>query len=245
MLGIIALIFGSLVIAATLLSLLRAKAWWVRIWDFPRVQLAVLALLALMSWVFGAPWHAWPHLLFTFALLAVIAFQGVLVWRYTPLAPREVQQSQSNDRAQQLSLVVANVLQTNRQADLLLAAIRETDPDIVLCAETDDWWQTQLDALLVAYPHTIRCPCLIPMACCFTRAYSCMKPPWISWLSQTSLRCKPKLYCAMAQRVWLNCVHPPPPVPGESDESTERDSALLRLAAAFPKQRDQWLSAGT
>jgi endonuclease/exonuclease/phosphatase (EEP) superfamily protein YafD len=28
-------------------------------------------------------------------------------------------------------------------------------------------------------------------------------------------------------RVWLNCVHPKPPAPGEDDESTERDAELV------------------
>ncbi len=229
MLGIIALIFGSLAIAATLLSLLRAKAWWVRIWDFPRVQLAVLALLALAFWVFGAPWQAWPHLLFTVALLAVIAFQGALVWRYTPLAPREVQQSQSNDRAQQLSLVVANVLQTNRHADLLLAAIREADPDVVLCAETDDWWQTRLDALLVAYPHTIRCPLPNTYGMLLYSRLQLHETTVDFLVEPDKPSMQAKVVLRNGQRVWLNCVHPPPPVPGESDESTERDSALLRV----------------
>jgi hypothetical protein len=35
-------------IAATILSLLRSKAWWIRVWDFPRVQLAALGVASLM-----------------------------------------------------------------------------------------------------------------------------------------------------------------------------------------------------
>ena len=29
------------------------------------------------------------------------------------------------------------------------------------------------------------------------------------------------------QRVWVNCIHPRPPAPGESDESLQRDAELL------------------
>lgn len=158
MLSILALTTGGAAVIATLLSLLRSKAWWVRIWDFPRLQLTVLALGALVAWMFGTQWLAWPQLLLTVALAAVIVFQGALVWRYTRLAPREVQDSESTDRTQQLSLVVSNVLQTNRQSDRVLAAIREADPDVVLCAEVDEWWQARLDALNTSHPYSIRCP---------------------------------------------------------------------------------------
>lgn len=137
MLSILALVIGGAVTAVTLFSLTGAKTWWVRIWDFPRLQLALLAIGALVLWMLGAQWLAWPQVAFSLALLAVLIYQGALVWRYTPLAPREVQDSTSTDRTQQLSLVVSNVLQTNRNSDLLLAAVREADPDVVLCAEVD------------------------------------------------------------------------------------------------------------
>ena len=229
MLGILALIFGGAAITATLLSLLRAKAWWVRVWDFPRLQLAVLALIALVLWMLGTEWHAWPAIGFTAALMSVIAFQGALVWRYTPLAPREVQQSQSTDLARRLSLVVSNVLQTNRQPDLLLAAIREADPDVILCAETDEWWQGRLDVLGVSHPHAIRCPLPNTYGMLLYSRLE-LREPLIDFLVQPD---KPSMQAKVTLRngvpVWLNCVHPPPPVPGESSESTERDSALLRV----------------
>jgi len=146
MLNILAFVLGGISIVTTLLSLLRFKAWWIRIWDFPRLQLCVLAFVALVLWMFGTNWLAWPYNAFTLALAAVLLFQGVLVWRYTPFAPLEVQQSKSTDASGQLSLVVSNVLQTNRQADLLLSVIRGADPDVVLFCETDDWWDSRLDA---------------------------------------------------------------------------------------------------
>ena len=158
MLILLALVTGGVAVVTTLLSLSRAKAWWIRIWDFPRLQLCVLAFGALLLWILGVDWLAWPQNLFTLALAAVLVFQGTLVWRYTPLAPREVQQSQSNDTSTQLSLVISNVLQTNRQSDRLLSVIREADPDVMLFCEVDDWWESRFDVLAVSHPYVVRHP---------------------------------------------------------------------------------------
>lgn len=230
MLNVLAFVLGGMAIVPTLLSLSRSKAWWIRIWDFPRLQLCVLAFVALVLWMFGTDWLAWPYNAFTVALTAVLLFQGVLVWRYTPFAPLEVQQSESTDASRQLSLVVSNVLQTNQQSDLLLSVIREADPDVVLFCETDDWWDARLDALAVSHPYVVRHP-LSNTYGLLLRSRLDLQDAVVDFLVQPD---KPSIQAKVVlrngARVWLNCVHPAPPVPGESAESAERDSALLMVA---------------
>lgn len=230
MLILLALVTGGVAVVTTLLSLSRAKAWWIRIWDFPRLQLCVLAFGALLLWILGVDWLAWPQNLFTLALAAVLVFQGTLVWRYTPLAPREVQQSQSNDTSTQLSLVISNVLQTNRQSDRLLSVIREADPDVMLFCEVDDWWESRFDVLAVSHPYVVRHP-LPNTYGLLLRSRLDLKDAVVDFLVQPERpSIQAKIVLRNGVRVWLNCVHPPPPVPGESAESTERDSALLQVA---------------
>lgn len=229
MLNILAFALGGVAIVPTLLALSRSKAWWIRIWDFPRLQLCVLAFAALVLWMFGTHWLAWPFNAFTLALAAVLLYQGVLVWRYTPLAPLEVQRSTSTDISSQLSLVVSNVLQTNRQIDLLLSVLRAADPDVVLFCEIDDWWDSRLDALAVSHPYVVRHP-LSNTYGLLLRSRLDLQDAVVDFLVQPD---KPSIQAKVilrnGVRVWLNCVHPPPPVPGESAESTERDSALLMV----------------
>lgn len=235
MLGILALILGGSTILATLLSLLRAKAWWIRIWDFPRLQLLVLAAVSLALWTAGTPWSSWPHLVLTVALVAVLLYQAALVWRYTPLAPREVLDSRSNDLDRQISLVVSNVLQTNRSFDRVLAAIREADPDVVLCAEVDEEWMARLDVLAASHRYRLSCP--LPntygMALYSRLELSDGLIDFLGAPQHPSMQAKVSL--RNGAKVWLNCVHPPPPVPGESNESTERDSALLQIGRRVAK----------
>ena len=70
MLSVAAAVLGLLVVLATALSLTRLKAWWVRVWDFPRVQLAAAGALALAGWVAAGRWGEWPRVLLTVAMAA-------------------------------------------------------------------------------------------------------------------------------------------------------------------------------
>jgi endonuclease/exonuclease/phosphatase (EEP) superfamily protein YafD len=230
-LEIVALVLGAIVVLATALSLLRHKAWWIRIWDFPRLQVALLGLVALGLWARSTPWagagSAW-RLAFGAVLGLAVLFQAALVWRYTRLAPCEVQAAGPDAHAGgQLSLVVSNVLQTNRQADRLLEVVRAADPDVVLAVETDAWWASRLDALLATHPETVRCPLdntygmllysRLPLE--RTRIDFLIKDDIPSIQALVRLR--------DGQVVWLNCIHPRPPAPAESEESLERDAELL------------------
>ncbi|HEY0971867.1 MAG TPA: endonuclease/exonuclease/phosphatase family protein [Gemmatimonadales bacterium] len=227
MLAVAGVILAVLVVSGSALSLMRSKVWWVRVWDFPRLQLAVVGIVALALLGASSPWRS-PVLLALGALAAAaVCFQVALVWRYTRLAPREVQRSALDDPARRLSLVVSNVLQTNREADHLLAVVREADPDVVLCVEADGWWRERLDALIASYPHTVQ----LPMDNTYGMLLYSRLP-----LERTSVDflVEPDVPSMQAvvrlrggQGVWLNCVHPRPPAPGESDESLERDAELL------------------
>ena len=158
MLRISSLILGGFVIVVTILPFFRAKAWWVRVWDFPRFQLVVLGTLALAG-VLVANRGALspPSWLFVAALGAAVLFQATLVWRYSRLAPLEVERNES-DTQPRLSVAVSNVLQTNRDADRLIRVLTEADADVMLFVETDDWWRARLDVLLRTHPHTVQRP---------------------------------------------------------------------------------------
>jgi endonuclease/exonuclease/phosphatase (EEP) superfamily protein YafD len=227
MLDVLALALGGMAVIATTLSLIRARAWWIRIWDFPRVQVALLGVAALALGAAGGSLLEWPEAALAAPAAAAVGYQIALVWRYTPLAPREVQQTRRDEHDRQISLMVSNVLQTNRQAERLLAVVRECDPDLVLCVETDDWWEQRLDALTATHSHVVRRP--------LSNTYGMLlysrlplEEPEVSFLVEPDI---PSIQAGVRLRngtlVRLNCVHPRPPVPGESDESLERDAELL------------------
>lgn len=227
MLRIGSMILGGFVIAVTILPFFRSKAWWVRIWDFPRFQLAILGALAFAGVTLtGARASSSLTWILSGVIGAAVLYQAGFVWRYSRLAPLEVQPSQSSDRPR-LAVAVSNVLQTNRDADRLIRVLTGADADLMLFVETDDWWRERLDVLRQSHPHTVQCP--------LSNTYGMLLYSRLP-LGDTSVDflVEPDIPSIQAQvrlrdesTVWLNCVHPRPPAPGESDESLERDAELL------------------
>ena len=244
MLDVIALVLGGVAVIATALSLVRARAWWIRIWDFPRVQVALIGILALALGAVGGSLLDWPTAGFAAPVAAAVGYQVALVWRYTPLAPREVQQTRRDEHGRRVSLMVSNVLQTNRRAERLLAVVRECDPDLVLCVETDDWWEQRLDALTETHPHVVRRPLPNTYGMLLYSRLALEKPE-VNFLVEPDI---PSTQAGVRLRngtlVRLNCVHPRPPVPGESDESLERDAELLLVGKRVREAREPVIVCG-
>jgi endonuclease/exonuclease/phosphatase (EEP) superfamily protein YafD len=224
----IALVLGAVAVVATALSLVRAKQWWIRMWDFPRVQLFVAAAGALALWAGTGGIDAVPDVAMDGVLGAVMLMQGAAIWRYTRLAPREVQRSQRDDPARRIALLESNVLQTNRDADRLIAVTRAANADVMVFVETDAWWQERLDAAFAeSHPHGLRCalPNTYGM---LLYARLPVEDGRIDFLLQEDIpSMQARVRLRSGDRVWLNCVHPRPPAPGESDESLARDAELL------------------
>ncbi|HVE79778.1 MAG TPA: endonuclease/exonuclease/phosphatase family protein [Gemmatimonadaceae bacterium] len=219
-------------VLATALSLTRWKFWLARIWDFPRVQVALVGVLALALGAAGGTWWEWPQAALGVVLVAAVAYQSALVWRYTRLAPREVQESRAGDPARRISLVVSNVLQPSREADRLLAIVRAADPDVVLCVETDDWWAARLEVLAATHRHAVRCP--LPNTygmLLFSRLP--LEEAAVEFLVEKDVpSIQARVRLANGDRVWLNCVHPRPPAPQERKDSLVR---ARRAAPAAPR----------
>lgn len=217
---------GGLMVAATLLPLLRSEAWWIRVFDFPRLQISFI--LILVAAAYAARGERGPlDVLFVASLLACLGLQGWQMFPYTRWARKEVEQSSSPNPRNTLSLLSANVLQTNRQADRLKAIIREADPDIVLALETDRWWKERLDELMSSHPHVVHQAQDNTYGMLLYSRIELIDPK-VAFLIEDGV---PSIHLRVrlksGQEVQLHCMHPRPPSPTESDRSTERDAELL------------------
>src|SRR5687767_3648967 len=227
MLRIGSLILGGFVMIVTILPFFRWRAWWVRIWDFPRFQLAVAGALALVGGVVTTEDARSPgSWLFLGALGGAVLYQTAFVWRYSRLAPLEVEGSRTATQPR-LSVAVSNVLQTNRASDRLIRVLAAADADVLLFVETDDWWRERLDVLLRTHRHTVQCPLSNTYGMLMYSRLPLLDTSIDFLVEQDIPSIQAQVRLDDGTTVWLNCVHPRPPAPGESDESLERDAELL------------------
>jgi endonuclease/exonuclease/phosphatase (EEP) superfamily protein YafD len=216
---------GGLLVLATVLPFFESAKWWIRIFDYPRAQIAsaIVVVLGLYATVI-APGTILDHGLIVTLLLALCA-QLVQIFPYTPLARPQTPESRMLVPGRRLRIMLANVLMHNHEADRLLALVDKVEPDLLLAVETDDWWDRQLAGLGPAYPHAMRCPLpntygmhlFSKLELRNTELRFLVEPDVPSVLTEVRLR----------SGDWIAFwgVHPRPPRPAQDTE--ERDAELL------------------
>ena len=240
--------FAALTVTLLLLTLLplsRIKHWLVRALDFPRLQLAIFgALLLLLQFVLldSSQFVSQLMMLLTGASLLL---QLWWIWPYTRLHRREVPQSNiAADNAQAITVMTANVLMTNRNADKLTGLIKQYQPDVFVTLESDLWWQQQLEQLSSAYPYSIKCP-LDNLYGMHVYSRLALHHAAIQFLVEADI---PSMHTEVelrsGQRLVMHFVHPAPPSPTENASSAPRDAELLVLAASVAKSQRPLIVTG-
>lgn len=149
--GLVSLLIAILV-AVSALPLLDSDVWFVRMADFPRLQI----MTALVVLVFASVFLLRRRAVFLAALLlpalAATGWHAATLWPYRSFAPPP---AASCDPSRTVKVMVANVQLGNRTAAPLVAMVKHEKPDIFLAMETDEWWDGQLAELDETMPHTV------------------------------------------------------------------------------------------
>jgi len=224
---LILLFFTVAIAVATLLPLWRNPHWSVRSFDFPRLQLAVLALLLVFIDLFFLDLSR--PLSWVLIVVAGLSLASQLWWilPYTAIWPKEVKDARAKSPDRTLAILTSNVLTHNRNVEALLKLVEQHQPDILVTLESDQWWEDRLVALENEMPYTIKCPLdnLYGMHV-FSRLP--LYEPVMRFLIEDTV---PSMHALVELRsgdkVRVHFVHPAPPSPTENDESTERDAELV------------------
>ena len=226
--------------AVTLLSFSKGSHWFIRAWDFPRVQIA--ALSALSASLFRAFFFRGSRrdYLFLSSNLLCLLWQGWKIFPFTPMARNQVKASRADSpRARTFRLLMANVMLENNDADRLLARIRENDPDIVLVVEIDTAWQKALSPLRETYPHRVEQPQDNYYGLILFSRFPLIDPK-IDFLVQHDI---PSVHTAFelpgGERIYLHGLHPRPPEPIRDQDSTPRDAELVVVGRAIRAAGDR------
>jgi endonuclease/exonuclease/phosphatase (EEP) superfamily protein YafD len=228
---------GLSMFAGTLLSLSRSPHWFVRGWDFPRVQIALLASAAGAVYTWCCSAGALHDKLFLGAVIACVLWQVVKIYPYTPIAPFRVQRSRqtSPDNNCRLRLLICNVQMENTQHERLLNLVRDTDPDILLAVETDQRWVQALETLAAEYPHVLRQPQDNWFGMILFSRLPLLEGK-VEFLVQDDVPSVFAVFELAGERVLLRGLHPRPPEPLRNQDSTPRDAELVLVGRWIGKQ---------
>ena len=223
---------------ATLIPFIRREEWWIRDWDFPRAQILVLGVPVAAAFPAFTGFDSWWKILIFTALLFALLYQARRVFPYTRLSQREVLPAENPGEESSVSILVANVLMTNRKSAKLVSMIEELNPDIVLLLEPDSQWEEAMRPIEGRYPNTVRKPLDNTYGMLLYSSLELIGPR-VDYLVKDDI---PSMHAQVklrdGQTFYLHCVHPEPPSPTEADESTERDAELL-LVGKTVKERGE------
>lgn len=228
--------FGGLAIILTVLPFFRFWAWWIRIGEFPRLQIAVVGAAVIIAGSFVFPPFDYIETAFLLALAACVVYQIYCIVKYLPIYPKQVQRSRVPVPKNIIRLFIYNVFIENRETEKFLKLVEKTNPDLVLLAEPDKLWLENIAEIKKKYPYFVECP--------LDNAYGLalyskleLENARLEFLVEEDI---PSIHADVVLRsgrkVDLYCLHPRPPVPTESLRSMERDAELLMVGRHINKQ---------
>ena len=237
-------ILTGLLLLMTLLPIFRFEVWWIRGWDFPRLQLAIVGLVIFMAQILFLDLSSSVNLVMTGVVIVCLAYQSWWILPYTRIYPKEVVAAPHHRSEDTIRIIAANVLTTNRNANALLDLVYQYKPDILVTVETDKWWQKRLDILENDYPYTQKYP-LNNFYGMHVYSTLKLKNAETAFLVEED---KPSIHATVilpsGKTVRIHFLHPAPPSPTENEKSSERDAELVIVAKSVAEEEGAVIVTG-
>ena len=221
----IAIVLAVILSIAAFLPLWQTDRWWVRMLDYPRLQLAGIGVVILLLLIAGSQDYRRRHFgLVVSALSIATLWQLLHTVRYLPFAPESVKSAEQCPADKRLSVLNANVLLGNDDYSAVLAMVERRDPDIVVLLESGISWEAAMRPLHDEYGYRLGEP--VP------NAYGLLLYSKLPFEGEVQMRVAEgvpsvtgTLTLRDGSRVRIDAVHPEPPWPG--DDVGERDAELV------------------
>ena len=238
----------------TVLPLFSSGKWYIRWWDFPRLQIAILLLVLTIAWIVNlrlrdeklwtepAAWVAVLFLAFIWQSSHIIPFS----WVYS----KEVPDSVTSDSSA-IKIVVANIDYENVEpADNVLQELKDVDADILLLVETNEKWMSALEPLRSSYSHHFDHVQGEGLGLSLWSKFPIITHEKRRLVSERRVSLWAEIEDHPGHRFNFIGVHPTPPGLLDSTgdkrrDSRVRDAELVMIAKEIAKKKDQsWVVAG-
>lgn len=241
----------AMLVLVTMLPFLKTDAWWIRIWDFPRMQLAAIMMVTLTACVILLLWRFHRFDCITAALLVLsLAWQVYCIIPYMPFYPVALQKSsRAPSEAADLKVLIANVKFDNRDHQAVLKAVQQHQPHVVLLVEPTSWWAEHLAPLKQDYPHVIEHPQENHYGMLLYSKLELIDPQIRYLVTDDVPSIRTKIRMANGQTVIFHGLHPRPPglrLPEKDKrvDSTQRDTELVLVGREVAELDEPVVVAG-
>lgn len=239
------IIIGSLGILLTVKPFIRSANWFIRLGDFPRLQVLGLLTVSLIIHLFLFNLLNIFDYVFVLVLLACITHQLRCILPFTRVFPKEVQSAREPDLDDSnISVLIFNILMENTNYAGVLQFIKEQNADVVLLAEPNKIWAENLAELNDIYPFCVSHILENHYGMMFFSRLE-IHDTEIQFIIQKDI---PSIHTQIRLRsgdsIAFHGVHPRPPVPEEKGRSIERDGELLLVGKAVRESNLPCIVAG-
>lgn len=231
-------IFGGITVVLTLFRFIAMDYWWVRIFDFPHVQLTVLSVAAFAAYFIKFDFKNRNDYLFATLMLACMVYQFVKIYTYTPLASYEIKDAQQQDDSKRISFYTANVLQKNEEYEHLSKYIKDRDADVLLFTETDKTWETEIRKNLSSdYKYRVEVPLPNTYGMLLYSKLELINPQVEYQVEDSIPSIHSKIKLPSGDIIQMYAIHPTPPMPQHNPMSSERDKEMMLTALLAMKSK--------
>jgi len=236
------IVLTGLIGVITLAPFYPSNHWLSRVWEFPRVQIAVICLILI-----GACFYITSP---TIQISLIVLNSGFFIYQvawilpYTVLYKTQVAKTCSSSHRKSIKILTSNVLMPNHSAFKLINLIKTHQPDVIVTLETDSWWEEALQEIHEQYPYRINHPLDNLYGIHLYSKYPLEEAKVIDLVEEGV----PSIhgYLVLEDDIKIKChfLHPAPPSPTENTTSTPRDHELLIIAKEVAKSNEPIIVTG-
>ena len=217
--------------------LLKANHWFIRAFDFPRIQIVLLNSLYLILTLFYLEDSIWGILISSLVILSFV-LDFYRIGPYFSFYRNESEMIGSKLDKPHLKIMSANIFVNNREYHRITQLAKAEMPDLLLLLEPDHKWEEGVEELKEMFPFMK----LVPMEntygmFLFSRFE--LKNTEVKFLVDDNV---PSIFSKVVledgEELEIICVHPRPPRPNEAT-SLQRDAELISVAKYIEGKKDK------